>query len=147
MAAGIPSIQVDGNDVIGVYKAVSDAVANSKNGPTVIECLTYRMGIHTTADDPTKYRPDADVEAWKPKDPLLRVRRYLENKKLWDQSKEQQMADQNSNVIDAAVKKAEAFVVNPKSMFENVYSYVPDTLKEEEDEAEASGFWQGDDTE
>jgi pyruvate dehydrogenase E1 component alpha subunit len=142
IAAGIPSIQVDGNDVIGVYKAVSDAVMNSKNGPTVIECITYRMGIHTTADDPTKYRPDADVEAWKPKDPILRLRKYLEAKGLWNQSKEQQMADQNSKLIDAAVDKAEAFVVNPKSMFENIYSYMPDVLKEEEDEAEASGFWQ-----
>ena len=56
IAAGIKGMQVDGNDVIAVYKAVQDAIADSQNGPTVIECLTYRMSMHTTADDPTKYR-------------------------------------------------------------------------------------------
>ncbi len=143
IAAGIPSIQVDGNDVIGVYKAVKDALTNAKNGPTVIECLTYRMGLHTTADDPTKYRPDADVEAWKSKDPISRVRKYLEKKGLWDDAKEKQMQDEHSKTIDDAVAKAEAFVVDPKSMFENVYSYVPQVLKDEEDEAAANSFWQG----
>lgn len=142
IAAGIPAVQVDGNDVIAVYKATRDAIANSKNGPMLIECLTYRMSMHTTADDPSKYRSDADVEMWKARDPILRVRMYLNTKGLWDDSKESAMADAQLKQIDAAVEKAEAFKADPKSMFENVYSYIPDVLKEEMDAAIAAGFWQ-----
>jgi pyruvate dehydrogenase E1 component alpha subunit len=142
IAAGIPSMQVDGNDVIAVYKAVKDAIANSTNGPTVIECLTYRMSMHTTADDPTKYRSDAEVEAWKPKDPLLRVRNYLVKKGLWNDAEEAAMTDTHLKQMDAAIEKAEAFKADPRSMFQNVYSYIPDTLKEEMDAAIAANFWQ-----
>ncbi len=142
IAAGIPCIQVDGNDVIAVYKATADAISNAKNGPTVIECLTYRMSLHTTADDPTKYRSDAEVEAWKPKDPILRVRRYLEKKGAWDETKEKEMTEENAKIIDVAVEKAEQFKMDPKSMFENVYSFMPDVLKDEEDEAVSANFWQ-----
>jgi pyruvate dehydrogenase E1 component alpha subunit len=142
IAAGIPSIQVDGNDVIAVYKATKDAIANSANGPTVIECLTYRMGMHTTADDPTKYRNDEEVAAWKGKDPLLRVRMYLTKKKLWDDTQENAMAEAQLKQIDDAIEKAEQFKPDPKTMFENVYSYMPDVLKEEEDAAVAANFWQ-----
>ncbi|HUC38872.1 MAG TPA: pyruvate dehydrogenase (acetyl-transferring) E1 component subunit alpha [Candidatus Acidoferrum sp.] len=142
IAAGIPSMQVDGNDVVAVYKATRDAIANSKAGPTVIECLTYRMSMHTTADDPGKYRSDADVEAWKAKDPILRVRAYLNRKKLWDDAKEAAMAAEQLKQIDAAVEKAESFNADPKSMFQNVYSFIPDTLKDEMDAAIAAGYWQ-----
>ena len=142
IAAGIPSIQVDGNDVIAVYKATKDAIARSTDGPTVIECLTYRMSMHTTADDPSKYRSDADVEAWKPKDPILRVGNYLKKKGLWDDSKESAMVDEHLKRIDAAVERAEAFKADPRSMFQNLYSFIPDTLKEELDAAIAANFWQ-----
>ncbi len=143
IAAGIPCIQVDGNDVIAVYKATKDAIANSSKGPTVIECLTYRMSMHTTADDPSKYRSDAEVDSWKPKDPLLRIRNYLTNKGLWNDSKESAMADTQLKQIDAAVEKAEAFKADPKSMYQNLYSYMPDVLKEELDDAVSANFWQG----
>jgi pyruvate dehydrogenase E1 component alpha subunit len=63
IAAGIKCVQVDGNDVIAVYKATSEAIANSVSGPTVIECVTYRMSMHTTADDPSRYRSDDEVAA------------------------------------------------------------------------------------
>ncbi len=142
IAAGIPSIQVDGNDVIAVYKATRDAIAKSADGPYVIECITYRMSMHTTADDPTKYRSDAEVEAWKPKDPILRVRNYLAKKSMWDDSKESAMADEHIKKIDAAVEEAEKFKADPRSMFQNIYSYIPDTLKEELDAAIAANFWQ-----
>ena len=147
IAAGIPGIQVDGNDVIGVYKAVKDALANAKNGPTLIECITYRMSMHTTADDPTKYRPQAEVDAWKPRDPILRVRKYLESKKLWDDSKEQQLGDDQLKMIDDGVEEAEKFVPDPKSMFQNVYSFVPEILQEELDAGLAADFWQGEQVE
>jgi pyruvate dehydrogenase E1 component alpha subunit len=142
IAAGIPSIQVDGNDVIGVYKAVSDAIANSNNTPTVIECITYRMSLHTTADDPTKYRPDSEVEAWKPKDPILRLRKYLNAKGLLNDALEKEMSDKQAADIDKAIAEAEKFKGDPKSMFNNLYSFIPDVLKDEEDAAIAAGFWQ-----
>lgn len=142
VAAGIPSIQVDGNDVLAVYKVTRDAIANAKNGPTVIECLTYRMSMHTTADDPTKYRNQEDVDKWKPKDPILRVRMYLTKKGLWDDAKEKAMQDLQLKQIDEGVSKAESFRPDPKSMFENLYSFIPDTLKEEMDAAVAANFWQ-----
>lgn len=78
---GVPGVRVDGNDILAVYsvcRAFADRI-RSGQGPMLIESYTYRMGAHTTADDPTKYRDEAEVEAWKPKDPILRVRKYLEN--------------------------------------------------------------------
>lgn len=142
VAAGIPSMQVDGNDVIAVYKATKDAISKAADGPTVIECITYRMSMHTTADDPSKYRPEADVDAWKPKDPLLRVRNYLVKKGLWDDAKESALTDEHLKEIDAAVEEAEKFKADPKSMFQNLYSFIPDVLKEEMDAAAAANFWQ-----
>lgn len=78
---GVPGVRVDGNDILAVYsvcRAYADRI-RSGQGPMLIEAYTYRMGAHTTADDPTKYRDSAEVDAWKPKDPILRVRKYLEN--------------------------------------------------------------------
>ncbi len=142
IAAGINSVQVDGNDVVAVYKATKEAAALAREGkPSLIECVTYRISMHTTSDDPTKYRSDAEVEAWKAKDPISRIRKYLEGKSLWNDSMEKEMADKQSSEIDEAVAKAEAFKPDPKSMFESVYSFLPQTLKEEEDSALASGFW------
>lgn len=140
IAAGIDAMQVDGNDVIAVYKAVQDAIA--KDGPMVIECITYRMGMHTTSDDPTKYRSDSELEVWKARDPISRIRAYLTGKKLWSDEMEKAMQDDQAKVIDAAVDKAESFKPDPKSIFENVYSYMPGVLQEELDNAEKSGFWQ-----
>ncbi len=142
IAAGLPCIQVDGNDVFAVYKATQEALNNARSGPTVIECLTYRMTMHTTADDPAKYRSDDEVNAWKEKDPLDRLGKYLRKKGLWDDKKEQKLASDNLEEIDGAVEKAEKFKPDPKSMFENVYSFMPQTLKEEMDAAEANDFWQ-----
>ncbi len=141
IAAGIKGVQVDGNDVIGVYKVVKDAILHANEGPTVIECVTYRMSMHTTSDDPSKYRAEADVDAWKPKDPIKRLNAYLRSKGLWDDSKEKQAMDEQMKKIDEAVAKAEAFKPDPKSIFENVYSFMPQVLKDEEDDAVKAGFW------
>lgn len=141
VAAGIDSVQVDGNDVVAVYKATKEAIA--ANRPMVIECVTYRMGLHTTSDDPTKYRTDAELEQWKAKDPIARIKAYLTGKKLWSDEMERQTADEQAKEIDAAVEKAEQFKPDPRSIYETVYSYMPEVLKEELDEAEAANFWQG----
>lgn len=140
-AAGIDVVQVDGNDVIAVYKAVKDALDISKESATLIECVTYRMSMHTTADDPTKYRTDEELAVWKMRDPIARVKMYLMKKSLWNDALETQMQEEQKKTIDAAVDKAEAFKPDPKSIFEHVYSYIPDTLKEELDDAISSDFY------
>ena len=141
-AAGINCIQVDGNDVMAVYKATKDAIENSKNGPTVIECVTYRMGMHTTSDDPTKYRTDEETEKWKLKDPILRVKMYLAAKGIWNDDLEKKTIEEQSKELDDIVQKAEAFKPDPEGMFNTVYSFVPEVLKKEFDEAKASNYWQ-----
>lgn len=140
-AAGIRAIQVDGNDVVAVYKATKEALASKE--PVVIECITYRMSMHTTADDPSKYRSDAETEEWKQRDPIKRIKAYLAKKGLWSDAIEAELAQEQSAVIDAAVEKAEQFKPDPKTMFENIYSYMPEILQEEMDEAEANNYWQG----
>ncbi|MCL5412746.1 MAG: pyruvate dehydrogenase (acetyl-transferring) E1 component subunit alpha [Candidatus Marsarchaeota archaeon] len=141
-AAGLKGVQVDGNDVVGMYKVVKDALsAAANNEPTVIECITYRLSMHTTADDPTKYRTDGEVKEWEAKEPLIRVRRYLTSRNLWDDSKEKDMQEEFKKEIDEALAKAEAFKPDPKSIFEHIYSFMPEVLKEEQDAAIAAGFW------
>jgi 2-oxoisovalerate dehydrogenase E1 component alpha subunit len=83
---GFPGIRVDGNDVLACYAVTRDALDNARRGqgPSFIEAYTYRMGAHTTSDDPTRYRIASEVEAWQPKDPIKRLRAYLENEKVAD---------------------------------------------------------------
>src|SRR6266700_2506131 len=105
-AYGFPGIQVDGNDVLAVYAASREAVerARAGDGPTLIECVTYRLGVHTTADDPTKYRSDLEVAMWEQKDPLTRFRAYLEKRNLLEEGLEQRVDDE----IAEAIRRFEA---------------------------------------
>jgi pyruvate dehydrogenase E1 component alpha subunit len=124
LAYGFPGIQVDGNDVLAVYAASREAVdrARAGGGPTLIECVTYRLGMHTTADDPTKYRADEEVKAWEQKDPLTRFRVYLERKKLLDASVDEQVDEE----IARAVERFEAMpAADPLAMFDHAYADLP----------------------
>ena len=124
LAYGFPGIQVDGNDVLAVYAASREAVdrARAGGGPTLIECVTYRLGMHTTADDPTKYRADEEVKAWEQKDPLTRFRVYLERKKLLDASVDEQVDEE----IARAVERFEAMPpADPLAMFDHAYAELP----------------------
>jgi pyruvate dehydrogenase E1 component alpha subunit len=124
LAYGFPGIQVDGNDVLAVYAASRDAVekARAGEGPTLIECVTYRLGVHTTADDPTKYRSDEEVKAWEQKDPLTRFRAYLEKKGLIDPSVDEQVDEE----IARAVERFEAMPpADPLGMFDHAYAEPP----------------------
>src|SRR5206468_7131586 len=93
LAYGFPGLQVDGNDVLAVYAASREAVdrARGGGGPTLVECVTYRLGVHTTADDPTKYRSEVAVKAWERKDPLTRFSAYLEKQNLLEQALDEQI--------------------------------------------------------
>ena len=88
IAYGFEGVRVDGNDVFGVYKVVKDAVEKARNGkgPTLIECVTYRMSDHTTADDSKKYVPKKDLEFWKLKDTIIRLKKYMESKNIWNEN-------------------------------------------------------------
>jgi len=128
LAYGIPGLQVDGNDVLAVYAACHEAVERARggDGPTLIECVTYRLGVHTTADDPTKYRTAEEVEAWERKDPLTRFTAYLKKKRLLDEGLE----DEVDKEIAAAVQRFEALgAAEPLTMFEHVYAELPAHLK------------------
>jgi pyruvate dehydrogenase E1 component alpha subunit len=83
---GIPSLRVDGNDVVACHAATKAALdrARAGGGPAFIEAVTYRMGAHTTADDPTRYRPDSEAKAWSQRDPIARLRAHLEAQGLAD---------------------------------------------------------------
>lgn len=118
---GITGIQVDGNDVLAVYQATQEALqrARSGGGPTFIECETYRMSDHTTADDARRYRDNADLELWRAKDPLLRMRRFLESKGIWSDSEQNQLDETLNRQLDQAVTEAEAMEPpKPEEMFQ-----------------------------
>lgn len=136
LAYGFEGIQVDGNDVLAVYSATRAAVEKARGGggPTLIECFTYRMGAHTTADDPTKYRKMAEVEEWKKKDPIQRFRIYLERKGIWTQDYEEKLLREAAEQVEKAVEEAEAFKPSVENMFKYVYQEMPPALKEQMDE-------------
>jgi pyruvate dehydrogenase E1 component alpha subunit len=105
IAAGIPGIQVDGNDVIAVRHVVAEAIERARRGggPTVVESLTYRLSDHTTADDASRYRPRAQLdEAWET-EPLIRIRKYLTCKGAWDDDQEKELQADCVQQIEAAV--------------------------------------------
>jgi len=128
LAYGLPGIQVDGNDVLAVYAASREAVerARAGEGPTLIECVTYRLGVHTTADDPTKYRTAEEVAEWERKDPLTRFAAYLKKKRLLEEGLEAQVDAE----IAAAIARFEATApADPLVMFDHVYAELPPELK------------------
>ncbi len=128
LAYGVPGIQVDGNDVLAVHAASREAIerARAGNGPTLIECVTYRLGVHTTADDPTKYRSEEEVREWERKDPLTRFSQYLQKKNLLEEGVE--------HGIDAEIARAvSAFEAmpapDPLAMFDHAYGELPPDLE------------------
>lgn len=110
VAAGIPGIQVDGMDPLAVYAATKEARERAINGegPTLIETLCYRYGPHTmSGDDPTRYRSKELDNEWEKKDPLVRFRKYLEKKGLWNEEMEQETIEKAKDEIKEAIKKAD----------------------------------------
>ncbi|MCU0564573.1 MAG: pyruvate dehydrogenase (acetyl-transferring) E1 component subunit alpha [Desulfobacterales bacterium] len=138
-AYGIAGVQVDGNDLLAVYAAAEEAAqrARSGGGPTLIECVTYRMAVHTTADDPKRYRSDAEVESWRRKDPLTRFQVYLKAKGLLSDADVTAEEERVAAEIQAAVDRAEEQMTqlgDPLHMFEHAYAEMPPYLKEQRDE-------------
>ncbi|HWL49116.1 MAG TPA: pyruvate dehydrogenase (acetyl-transferring) E1 component subunit alpha [Acidimicrobiia bacterium] len=107
---GMPGVLVDGNDVAAVLDVVGAAIARARNGegPTLIEAVTYRLGPHTTADDPGRYRDEDETERWRERDPLERVRLLLERAGGWSPGWQSELENRASEVIEEAVAMAEA---------------------------------------
>ncbi|MCU0556748.1 MAG: pyruvate dehydrogenase (acetyl-transferring) E1 component subunit alpha [Desulfobacterales bacterium] len=134
IAYGMPGIQVDGNDILAVYAAAREAVARARagGGPTLIECVTYRLSMHTTADDPKRYRSDEDVAVWKKRDPIPRFQRYLTEKGLLSPEKIETLEAEIKAEIQAAVDRAEqqmAQMGDPLEMFDHVYAEMTPDLQ------------------
>jgi pyruvate dehydrogenase E1 component alpha subunit len=121
-AFGFPGIQVDGNDLFAVYAATREARERAVDGkgPTLIEAVTFRFGPHTTADDPTKYRTEEDVAAWRPLDPMVRLQKYLQAKDLWSEADEARFTREGNAMVDELVKEAEAF---PEPRVEEMFAF------------------------
>ncbi|WP_433331796.1 pyruvate dehydrogenase (acetyl-transferring) E1 component subunit alpha [Spirillospora sp. CA-294931] len=133
---GFPGVRVDGNDVLACLAVTRKALENARTGqgPTLVEAFTYRMGAHTTTDDPTRYRLKAEEEAWKLKDPIERVKAYLVRNDLADTAFFDEVDAEAKKIADQ-VRKACLALPDPKplSMFEHVYAE-PHALMTEEQE-------------
>ncbi|AKV00953.1 Branched-chain alpha-keto acid dehydrogenase, E1 component, alpha subunit [Labilithrix luteola] len=135
-AYGMPGVRVDGNDVLAMYKVLSDAAerARSGGGPTFVEALTYRIGAHSTSDDPTRYRSDAEVEAWKKKDPVDRLTKHLRRLGLIDDASDKALEEELTAEIGAVVNEVEALPLPARqSLFDDVYAELPWNLREQRD--------------
>jgi 2-oxoisovalerate dehydrogenase E1 component alpha subunit len=134
---GFPGIRVDGNDVFACLAVTRKALraARDGQGPTLIEAFTYRMGAHTTTDDPTRYRLAAELETWKLKDPIERVKAYLVRNELTDEKFFSDLEAESAEV-GARVRKAclEMPDPDPMTIFENVYVEPSALLESERDQ-------------
>ena len=131
IAGGIPGIQIDGNDVVAVRDAATEAFERARNGggATLIEAVTYRMGDHTTADDATRYRREQDVSAaWK-LDPIARLRTYLGDQGWWSKEDEEALVAECRAKVEAAVTEYLAIPPPaPESMFDHLFETLPSSL-------------------
>ncbi len=133
-AYGMPYVRVDGNDVLAVYSVTKAAAerARAGDGPTFIEAVTYRRLGHSSSDDPTKYRDDAEVKAWEKKDPVDRFRNYLVKRGLWNDAKEAAFKDDIAQRVNDAIAAAEANgAPADETLITDVYAQVTPQLKEQ----------------
>jgi len=134
LAYGFRGIRVDGNDVFAVYSATTEALERARNGegPTFIECLTYRLADHTTADDASRYRTKEEVESWKNKDPILRLKKWMIQENIWNETEEVASWRQAEENIAQAVKIAEsALSPDPKDIFKYTYEKMTKNLEKQ----------------
>ena len=133
LAYGMPGIQVDGNDLLAVYAATREAVERARQGkgPTFIEAVTYRMSVHTTADDPKRYRTDDEVAVWEKRDPLLRLRRYLLDKGVMTEGDHERWYEEVKAEVKEAVGRFERRIEEMERQDIFAFAYVePPTLLE-----------------
>ena len=138
IAGGLPSIQVDGNDLIACRWVMQEAIEQARDGKgaTVVELITYRLSDHTTADDASRYRADEEVEsAWK-REPIGRMKTYLMDQNKWSDAQETELLEDAARQVEAAVAEYQA-VGDPsiESMFDYMYGEMPSDLEAQRDRA------------
>ncbi len=131
---GIKTFRVDGNDLFAVYETTKSAreYCLRENAPILIEAMTYRMGAHSTSDDPSLYRTQDEENMWKTKCPILRFRKYLESKNLWSKPQEEELVQTITKEITESINLSKD-TKKPalETLIEHVYFEVPSNLKEE----------------
>ena len=142
VAYGMPGVQVDGNDVFAVHVACRDAVerARGRDGPSLIEAVTYRMGVHTTADDPGKYRSKDEEAEWRERDPIDRFERFLRDRGHLDAAAVAAIEDAADGEIDSAWQRAHERMKqcsgDPSIMFDHLYAELPPYIAAQRREVE-----------
>ncbi|MCA9291129.1 MAG: thiamine pyrophosphate-dependent dehydrogenase E1 component subunit alpha [Phycisphaerales bacterium] len=136
-AFGVPSVRVDGNDILGMIAASTRAVEHARagHGPYLIEAVTYRMGVHTTADDPKVYRSDDEVRAWEGKCPIRRMERHLTERGLLDAETIETIGTAcEQEVLAARESFRKRAIARPEEIFDFVYEELPPELAAQRDE-------------
>jgi pyruvate dehydrogenase E1 component alpha subunit len=132
---GIPSYLVDGNDALAMYQVMRDCVARAREGggPSLIEAITYRLGAHTTADDPNKYRPAKELEEWQGRDPLPRYRTFLMERQLLGEKDDERLREETRAEVQTAVDVTLAKTPQqPLELFERVYETLTPQLQQQQ---------------
>jgi pyruvate dehydrogenase E1 component alpha subunit/2-oxoisovalerate dehydrogenase E1 component alpha subunit len=137
-AYGMPAVRVDGNDVLAVYAATREAVERARRGegPTFLELVTYRRLGHSSSDDPSRYRDEAEVAVWERRDPVERLRRHLDARGLWNADLETALQDRIAGEVNEAIRQAEA--ASPperQSLVTDVFAELTPQLEEQLREA------------
>jgi len=133
-AYGMDGVRVDGNDLLAVYAATKGAVdkARAGGGPTLIEGVTYRMGPHSSSDDPTRYRSKAEVDSWARRDPIDRMRKYLELKGLWSKDRDDALRSELDDLVQNTIKEVERHPPPAiETLFEEVYAEMTPQIREQ----------------
>ncbi len=138
LGLGIPGIRVDGNDLLAVYAVTQWAAKRARQGggPTLIEHVTYRGGPHSTSDDPSRYRPKDEWDAFPLGDPVTRLKQHLISSGFWSEDQHEALIDEQKQIVIAAWKEAVSFgtmtegpSLDVSNMFDDVYEEVPENLK------------------
>jgi 2-oxoisovalerate dehydrogenase E1 component alpha subunit len=141
---GIPSLRVDGNDYLAVYAVAKWAIERARRdlGPTLVEYVTYRVGAHSTSDDPSAYRPKTESDVWPLGDPIIRLKNHLILRGVWSEERHKQAEAEILDTVIAAQKEAEGYGTlhagakpSARDMFEGVYAEMPPHLRRQRQQA------------
>lgn len=145
MAFGIPGIKVDGNDFFAMYLVYQKASEHARTGkgPVLIEALTYRCGAHTTSDDPSRYRTKEEEVKWELSDPMIRLKKFMEQKGIWRED-EEKLREQYKKAVDKQFLEAENFTPYPlDDAFDYTFVEMPEDLKKQKEEYLQFLAWKG----
>ncbi|MCZ6677168.1 MAG: thiamine pyrophosphate-dependent enzyme [Candidatus Poribacteria bacterium] len=134
---GIPGFQIDGNDLLMVVQTVKEAAARARSGggPTLIEALTYRMGAHSSSDDPTRYRSEEETQRWEKVDALARLRLHAKWRGIWTDAMEEEVWADAEKAVTQMISDCERWPPPPvESLFDDVYERMPESLRMQKEE-------------